>query len=317
MAGSNERGRALEYKIAIEAADFLEGLGLEVKSSDSTKRLNFHHKDYFDELDSETKDSFEAGAKAFCKWLEKQEWVKNAMVVTIDRFGDDKAKKRDPTDIQLGVTDKDGQLSFKNFSVKHRHNALCHPRLPSLAQQCGFTGGSAEDKSWRKTYNKVWNNFYGRVNQLNSDIKTTTYLKEKHPDFILKNFLEPMQKAVVKFLKQYKNKSGQAKSFFRYLVGDLGYYVIKNKPNLVEIKHFENIGDPKSFSITYPAPGKLKEELTNSFLIEFSNGWQIAMRLHTASSRLLKKNGKVHMSEKEDPICQNLEQVITIESVKK
>ena len=39
-------------------------------------------------------------------------------------------------------------------------------------------------------------------------------------------------------------------------------------------------------------------------------------RLHTVSSRI-ESNGEVFMTEKEDPICRNLEEVIIIEKIAK
>ena len=51
MVHSNERGRALEYRIAIEMYRVFQGMGLETKSSESTNRLNFRDVTYFEDLD--------------------------------------------------------------------------------------------------------------------------------------------------------------------------------------------------------------------------------------------------------------------------
>lgn len=312
MAGSNERGRALEYRLGIDIHSFLEGtLKLDVLSSESTKRLNFRDKPYFDALDNETKSDFELCSKATVKWLKQQDWFDNAETVTIERFGDDKAKDKDPTDIQLAISDRTGQLIFKNISIKHHHNALCHPRLPSLAQQCGFEKGSKEDKNYRESYAKRWNNFHIKVKALGKKIETYAELEEVGKDYRKDWLYAPLQKEVVAFLRKHANTPEHAAEFFRYLIGKNKYIVLKNGSKHIEVKHFEGIANPTSFEIIYPYKKK-----GSTFLIEFNNGWKIAIRLHTASSHI-EKNGKVFMTEKEDPICQNLEDLIKIDIVKK
>ena len=43
-------------------------------------------------------------------WLKKQNWFSIAERITIDRFGDDRAKELDPTDIQIGISNNDGRV---------------------------------------------------------------------------------------------------------------------------------------------------------------------------------------------------------------
>lgn len=317
MAGSNERGRALEYLVGIELHSFLENeMNLDVLSSESTKRLNFRDKPYFDALSEKDKADFGLCAKAFLKWLKQQDWLDNAETVTIDRFGDDKAKKKDPTDIQLAISNRQGQLVFKNISVKHRHNALCHPRLPSLAQQCEFEKASKEDTDYRKSYEKIWNNFYKKVKTLNKMPKTYSELDKLNKDYKIKWLYAPLQKHTVDFLRKHANMPEHAKAFFKYLIGKKEYIVLKNGKKHIEIKHFEGIANPISFEINYPFHAPRIEIPQANFLMSFNNGWKVKIRLHTASGRI-EKNGKIFMTEKEDPTCKNLENVIKIENIKK
>ena len=62
--------------------------------------------------------------------------------------------------------------------------------------------------------------------------------------------------------------------------------------------------------ITYPFKSK------TTFHIEFDNNWKISFRVHTASSEI-EKNGNIFMTEKLDPICINLQDLIKIEFIKK
>ena len=317
MAGSNERGRALEYKIAIEIGNFLrEELQLDVISSNSTKQLNFRDKLYFDELDEETKNDFSLCVATFVKWFAKQDWLKGALTVTIDRFGDDKAKSADQTDIRLGITNENGKLIFKNFSVKNRHDALKHPRLPSLAQQCGIPKESNVDISYRGHYEAIWESFGKKVNSLNKNIDTFEQLDKINPKFRVKYLYIPLMENAVDFLIKHSKKLECAHSLFQYLVGKTDYIVAKNESRNVLIKHFSKIDLPASFSVTYPyTEGEIDSQ--SYFLLEFDNGWKIRVRIHNASGRIFKESGKVFATEKMDPICINLGKVIPIEKMPK
>ncbi len=92
MVHSNEIGRALEYKVAIELENFINNeLKIETISTETTNKLNFRHKIYFDDLNEPTKQDFSLCATTLIKWLKNQNWFELADHVTIDRFGDEKA----------------------------------------------------------------------------------------------------------------------------------------------------------------------------------------------------------------------------------
>jgi len=312
MAGSNERGRAFELIVRRTLLNYVVKKRLPTEEAEHSKAREKIETKYFNALDEETQFSFVHGAWAFAKWADEQSWFDNATKMTLDRVPDNKAKERDPTDIRLEITYSDGRQETKNISLKHNHNALCHPRLPSLAQQCGFEKGSKIDKEYRKSYKQIWEKFYAKVKALNEDIETTTELNKKHQKFITKNFYVPMQKNAIHFLGTYANSAKNSAEFFKYLTGNKEYFVVKNELKFIEVKSFSNLTVPSTFKITYPLDGK-----ETTFLIEFDNGWQIAMRLHTASSRLTKSNGTINMTEKEDPICINLKDNVKTEKILK
>jgi len=250
MVHSNERGRALEYCVAIEMQRlFKKDLKIETKSSGNTDKLNFRDSAYFKDLDDKTKADFNKGADVITKWLKKQDWFDNANSITIDRLGDDKAKKRDPTDIKVAISNKDGTVDFKNFSLKHHHDALCHPRLPSTAQQCGFEKGGKEDLAYRKKYAKIWKAFGDRVKKINPRLKKYENLDS---EIKFKYLYAPLMKHTVKFLKKCSTKRKHVISLFDYLVGTTDYIVLKNEPKEVVIKYFEKSKLPTKFKITYP-----------------------------------------------------------------
>ncbi len=140
--------------------------------------------------------------------------MKDALTVTVERFGDDRAKKADPTDFQLGISNKNGQLLFKNFSMKHHHDALKHPRLPSLPQQCGIGKGTKEDAEYRKKYALIWENFGKKVAALNPKIKTFEELGKIDPDFKVKHLYVPLMKNATGFLEKHSKEKQCASALF-------------------------------------------------------------------------------------------------------
>jgi|SRR3989344_5252882 len=312
MANSNERGRAFEYCVRKKIIEYAKSKGLANSITSRTKARNIDEKVYFQALDTSSAANFLSGAETFVTSQEFNNWLENASQLELDRIPDNEAKQMDRTDIRLTITYADGKRKTKNLSVKNEHNALCHPRLAPLAQYCGIAKGSPTDLAYRARYEKIWNNFYKKVEGLRKGITSTTYLVENHPDFIAEHFWKPMQENAKEFLEKNANDPEHTAAYFTSLVGVTEYYVLKNKVKSIEIKHFPKIKSPASFKITYPLDGKL-----DTFLIEFDNGWKIAQRLHTASSRLLKADGTVFMTEKEDPICINLGELIKIEELMK
>lgn len=311
MVNSNERGRAFESVVRRGILSYAVKKRVPATQTDRTKARDKIEDKYFLALDEATQHSFISGGWAFAKWVDKQGWFENATSLVLDRIPDNVAKKKDPTDIRLYFTYSDGQQEIKNISVKHRHSALCHPRLPSLAQQCGFEKGSKIDKEYRKGYEKIWRGFYEKVRVLKPKPKTYSDLDKPGTNYRYDWLYEPLQRNTVNFLKKYATTAEHASTYFKYLVGGVKYYVLKNEANYIEIKHFAEIALPKKFEITYPW-----HNTKTTFLIEFDNGWKITMRLHTASSKI-EKNSQVFMTEKEDPICLNIEDVILLERVSK
>lgn len=308
MVNSNERGRAFELVVRRALLAYAVKKRVLIEETENSKKREPVEGKYFNELDAETQHSFVSGAWAFSRWVDEQGWFDNATKMVLDRVPDNKAKERDPTDIRLRITYNNGNAEEKNISVKHMHSALCHPRLPSLAQQCGFEKGSKVDKDYRESYKKIWNEFYSKVKRLKRKVETYSELDKIDKSYRRNWLYEPLQLNTIKFLNEKANNEEGAATFFKYLVGDVDYYVLKNDKDFIEVKHFSGVETPKGFKITYPYKSK------TTFLMEFNNGWNISMRLHTASSRIENK-GKAHMTEKMDPICKNLKNLIRIDKV--
>ncbi len=309
MVNSNERGRALEFAVAHELENSLKKRVF-VEVTERTIEQNRKHWMYFNALDKGTQKSFLSCARTFAGWIEKSGWLEGATKVSLDRIPDNEAKgELGATDIQLSIFFPSG-IVLKNISVKHGHDALCHPRLPSLAEQAGVNDPQ-KDAEYRKGYEKIWGEFYSKTKKIIPNPTTYKELDRAKPGFKNDTLFAPLLKHATKFLSGNATSPGNAKRFFQYIVGQVDYYVLKNGKDTIQLKHFVGISPPQSFTITYPYKSR-----KNTFLAEFDNRWKITFRIHTATSKI-SENGQVVMTEKIDPICRNLAEVIKIETIKK
>jgi len=317
MVNSNERGRAFEYKIAKEVEDFARKQKLGVEFGKSTERLNSKQKAYFDELDEDSKQNFGKGAKAFIFWLKEQDFFKDLKTIVIDRVADDEAKTdTGAVDLRLIFVNKANLKEIVNFSIKNESDSLCHPRLPSVPEQCGIKNAEI-DKEYFDGYTNAWYAFMEKVKKEFPNALTYTEIDEQYEGHREKFLYKPLQLNLVKFLDAHKSDPQVAKAFFKYLVGKNNYYVIKNTEKVIELKKFFDIKEPKKFEISYPYIDKKGKTYFTSCLLSFDNGWKIKFRVHTASSKLYKLDGDPYITEKMDPLCINLFEKILIKVIKK
>ncbi|WP_297077755.1 hypothetical protein [Thermoleptolyngbya sp. M55_K2018_002] len=72
-----------------------------------------------------------------------------------------------------------------------------------------------------------------------------------------------------------------AKKLFQYLVGATDYYkvIVRTQSSEIEIQEFDKMEPPTG----------MKASVCRQYVnLDFTNGWEIKMRLHTASSRIRK-----------------------------
>lgn len=309
----NDQGRALEYRIATEIKDIAASLGAEYKESPRAAHDNMRDQQHFHELDPILEADFGKCAAIFRAWLLRQPFMAGATKIALDRLPDSRGVRGDVTDIRLGITGELPPAKAINLSIKHHHDALKHPRVPRLPVQCGITDGAtiAEHK---QRHDAIWREFEGGAKKLVAGAKLFRELKAVDKSFVDNNIYLPINSLVKGFLTSKANDELHAAHFFEFLVGDAafrtgGYYVIKNEPARVVIKHFVGIQKPTGFSISDSRP--------NTFVVHFDNGWDISFRLHTASSRIYTSSGNLSKSTKYDVICRNLEDLIYIERIGK
>ncbi|MDP3918332.1 MAG: HaeIII family restriction endonuclease [Nanoarchaeota archaeon] len=308
MTKSNKKGRAFEYIVTKELEDHIKSKGIKYFLSQRAIKDNKRDIIHLNELSTEIQKILSQDAKKFISWTIEKEWLNNIKEISIDRLPDSEGVKGDVTDLVIKLIDTEGGVDIKNISLKHNHEALKHPRISRLPQQCGI-----EDKGLIKNYliarDNIWDNFFREAKKINSDFTTFKELKDLDKEFINLNLYKPLIELVISFLEQNVNNSDNTFSFFKFITGKRDFYQVKAMKDKVQIVFFKDISVPKSFKIQYPYKDKL-----NTFLMTFNNDWKITFRLHTASSSFIKK-GKINKSTKFDVNCINIDSLLKIEEV--
>lgn len=268
MSQSNLLGRALEY-IIVETLNsklsknsvFLNPRVVIDQKRDSGK---------FEGLTKEQKEEYLKYSELVFEWLNKKFNILKAKSILIDRIPDNEAMAGDVTDIRITIEDR-----VVNLSIKHNHFALKHQRPPSLAIQCGFLKNSKEDVLFRQHLLEINKEFHSKRNVLLPNAVAFNELKKFDSNFIDDYLYKPTCLAVVNFINKYLSTSS-VNSLFSFLVGNKNFYKIVASKNSIQIKEFADIVLPEKVEASI----KGKSYVT----LNFSNGWVINMRLHTAST---------------------------------
>ena len=251
----NDVGRALEYAIV----DYIQKNHHKVLLSDNALQMQKRDSIKFEELPQNLKESFLVASQKFLAWFLSLNV--NKTTITIDRFNDNSGSVSDLS------------INNVNFSIKHNHDALKHPRPYSLAQQCGFAKGSNEDKIHRKNMFAVSNDYRNALNEL------TKYNQDKN---LLFKLYENVNQVCVQSLNEWlKININSALNFFNFIVGTNFYKIIvkedKNGPT-IEIQDFLNVPQPSNFVC------RTDPNMKNHLNIKFNHGWVIDLRIHNAKT---------------------------------
>lgn len=262
---SDKNGRALEYYIVASICK-----SYKVKLSDAAIRDQERDKVKFDDLEDHLRIRFGKAAISILVWLEDKFHLKNSKEILLDRLADGASVEGDVTDIRIIA---DG--SNINLSIKHNHSAIKHQRPGSLPQQMGLLKTDPLSIRYRKEYNALTSKFIDKALIDYPDYTLFNEIKADDGEYINEKLYNPVCTLVANFLEFLKSKC--ASNFFTFLVGNLSFYKIIVYTDTIKILEFREIEKPNTFTA---------EVVGDSYVhLEFSNGWILTMRLHTASSR--------------------------------
>jgi hypothetical protein len=255
-SASNDNGRALEFAVTWKLD--LDG----GKLTSTAQRHQVAYKKYFDALLPRMNTEFTIASERIAKWLNSIFLITGSTV--------DKSLDSDPGAADLIVTS--GSKILK-LSLKHNHDALKHQRPHALAQQCGFSRGSAEDLQHRSGMEKIEGIFR------QSTVALAKYTDNETAKFkMLEDVCKLSSDSITEWAKNSPNMAGY---YFGFLVANDCYQIIvdTNKSLSVEVHDYNSLNMPSSVSTS-----------TNGIYLHmvFDNGFALKARLHTASSTISK-----------------------------
>jgi hypothetical protein len=265
MSNSSDRnGRALEYRIVDELVRQIAREQIQLTPRAIQAQRNDRQK--YLSLGETEQRKYSQCAKALFNWLD-QHFSISSHTINLDRLSDNDAKKGDVTDIRLTIRSE--QI---NLSVKHNHKALKHQRPASTAQHCGYSRRSFEDAEFRNHYKVIVNLFRGFV-------QDAFYFRDLEEGIVMNHLYIPTCHLVADFINQLCCPPEKANHLFRFLVGTTDFYKVIFDPSrsrlLIQL-----------FAKPDFVESVIAEANQNYVYLNFANSWKLAMRLHTASSRL-------------------------------
>ncbi len=266
---SNDNGRSLEFSIVDYFQRNHPNTILSKNTLDDQKRDSIK----FQNLSQDLKNRFRIAAKKFFIWY--QSLNTNQKIIKIDRLRD-----------SSGVV-QDVEINGINFSIKHNHYALKHPRPYSLAKQCGFNSSSTEDITHRNDMKVVADAYRRNLNGIKKYNEDQQLLSQ-----LYKNINQVCKNSIDKWCKQ---NPLIAVNFFNFIVGINFYKVIVSGTDEVnvEIQDFLNIPKPQNLICGFDP------QRSNYLNFSFNHNWIIDLRLHTASS-IINTNPENQLSLKFD-----------------
>ena len=263
---SDRNGRALEYKL-------VDTLSAQPNFSLTAQAVAHNSRDLpkFQALPSTLKTAYTSASNTIVTWVIQN--IKSNSPALVDRLIDDPNSVAD-----VVITTSSNTLEL---SLKHNHQALKHPRPYSFAQFCGYSTGSAQDLQHRKLIDAVVANFRGSVG--------STSLFNQCASVAIDNLYLGVCNSCATSLNNWtKIDKAVAGNLFKFLVST-GYYKV-----IVETRSSVVVKVQDYFSI--PTPSKVSCSVSgNRLVLKFNNGWEINLRIHTASSRISKTGNQLSL----------------------
>jgi len=310
MPLSDRYGRAFEYCVAKAVFSKLEqSHPQKVRMALRAKESQRHGEAQFADLSEREKKQFRRSAVKIAEWLAENKLKKPSEMkfekpafsladyvrevsgkklrtstsrkierVELDRIPDTAGRKGDVTDIRIKFVAKCGVANV-NISLKHRHEALKHPRLTNVPDWIGIAN-TKEARQYLTDYENIWSTFFEKGEKLSPDAKRFRELKAIDANFVEENLYKPLYSLVKNFLQQNIKEPSQVQQMFDFMIGKFDYIKFVDHDGDIEVLDFSNIPAPNSVKIGYTSKGYLR--------LVFDNGWKISGRLHTATQWLKK-----------------------------
>jgi hypothetical protein len=267
---SNDNGRSLEYLI-------VECLGRAKDSVLTPRALRMQKRDapISKSIDATLRVSLAAAAQHSSDWIISRAGnTGQRIALEIDRMDDG----------DLGVADivvTHGKTVIP-VSVKHNHDALSHPRPYSLAQALGAPKGDPIDTDHRARMKKISDEFRQRAGRAKT---FDVVVGEKYKLYI--DTCSVCSDTVTKS----KSDIHRIGELFNFIVGPGSFKLTVTTNSTTKKLQGITIDDYRSaITPTSVVSSVDKRADATDLTLKFNNGWDIAMRIHNASSRISEHN---------------------------
>lgn len=263
---SDRNGRALEYKL-------VDTLGAQQNFILTAQAIAHNNRDFpkFQALPSNLKIAYTSASNTIVAWIIQN--INTNSSALVDRLTDNPNTVAD-------VVITTGSRTLE-LSLKHNHQALKHPRPYSFAQFCGYSTGSAQDLQHRKLIDTVVSNFRGIIGGAN--------LFNQCASVSIDNLYFGICKSCATSLNNWTQiDKTVAGNLFNFLVST-GYYkvIVKTRSGVVvKVQDYFSIPTPSKVTCTVNG---------NRLILTFNNGWEINLRIHSASRRISRSGNQLSL----------------------
>lgn len=284
---SNRNGRAFEAIVFYDLVNKLKESNINFFITE--RGYQYHKQDlvffnelsYGDEKDIKLRDDYINHVNIITEWLFTKFNFNSYDSIVLDKLPDSAGRDGDITDIRITLV-KNELSEDINLSLKNNSNALKHSRIGGVPGWLGISDDSAEGKKYSTDYNNIWNEITNKIDDFNSkSTKQVTIYNEL--DLISTNFkaneiYSRYYQLIENFFDKYCSTPERTNQLFRYLIGDIEFYKIINKPKKFIIYDYKDIKSPRTVTFSRNENGYL--------LLNFDNDWKISIRLHNGDNRL-------------------------------
>ena len=264
---SNDNGRTLEFFVTAALQEF-DGCTLtERASKDQIRDAKTSAV-----IDPTLRKSFVEASRISADWVIREIGAGSSPVFEVDRADDSDSGVAD-----LIISAKGKKLLV---SVKHNNDALSHPRPYSLIEAVGYQGTKFE--SDHRDRMKVVSD---RFRKDSGNVTTFSAAPSARIELYYDTCYE-----CLKSLSNLSHETKLAEQVFDFLVAPGCKKLVvrtdsgSKKLSGIDVFDYTKIDKPTSLTTSVNRRAR-----ASSLVLNFNNGWELAMRIHTASSRVSAK----------------------------
>ncbi len=263
---SNSNGRALEYCLIREFLKLYSDVSI---YDNKTKDDQIRDKEKFENLSHDYQSYYIDQCQKIVRWVSQNRVYSVNGPVRLKRLSDDAAKKGDVTDIVVFQNN-----IIYNISLKHNHFATKHQRPGGLYKQLGIYDKEV-DRIYKAKIKEIENLFFSEIC---GEVFLTFEQVKNYNQNLINNLYENFCKLVAQEIN-FNVNSFTTVRLFNFLIGNQSYdkFIVTSK-NVILYSFYNVLPPNKMYAYTIP-------KKVNYIYLKFDNGYEFALRIHTASSQ--------------------------------